>query len=60
MRPVLLIEKRVVVIAEAVVEDIWKIVVVAEVEAAKMFKRAVGFGVEEPMESPFRKEAASK
>lgn len=60
MRPVLEMEKRVESTPADVVEDIWKSVVVAVVEAAKMLKSAVGAGVDEPMERPLRKLAASK
>ena len=59
VRPVLEILKSVEFTPAAVVEEIAKSVVVAEVEAAKILKSAVGFGVDEPMESPLRKEAAS-
>ena len=59
-RPMLLMEKSVLCAPLLEVEAIAKSVVVAVVEAAKMLKSAVGFGVEEPMERPFLKDAASK
>ena len=59
VRPVFDMEKSVEFTPEEVVEEIAKSVVVADVLAAKILKSAVGFGVDEPMESPLRKEAAS-
>lgn len=58
--PVLLMVKSVVWTPVFDVEAIEKSVVVAEVEAAKMLRRAVGVGDDEPIERPLLNAAASK